>query len=192
VKGSIVDRRLWFVGAFALVGVGLLISGLVLLRKPDPARAKAFPQAVLTDSGGAVGVKAGDLAPLFELRSDDGTLVRLADLRGKPVLINFFATWCPPCQEETPGIQETYSRLKERGLSVVSIDLQESSGLVSRFVSKYGVTFPVGIDASAAIARRYGVYGIPANFFLDPEGVIRFVDAALTPALIEQRLSTLW
>lgn len=182
------------VAILGMTGVGLLVAGLLLLREPAHVSAKTLPVAALLDASGGAPPKNGQLAPEFELREANGTVQRLSDFRGRPVLINFFATWCAPCRTETPGLQQSYEKLKDRGFVILSIDVdaRESNGKVAAFVDKYGLTFPVALDQSAAVSRRYGVYGIPANFFVDKAGYVRFFSNSVTPEIIEQWLQSLW
>ena len=110
-------------------------------------------------------------APDFELRTPDDRTIRLADFKGKVVLLNFWATWCDPCREEMPGMERLYRAYKDRGLVVlaVSIDSQGAS-VVTPFVKKFGLTFPIGLDPRMVVRERYGVWAVPSTFFIDRAG----------------------
>ena len=106
----------------------------------------------------------------------DGNPVRLADLRGRPVWINFWATWCPPCQEETPILRDLYAKYADDGLALVAISVQETTvDDVKAYVDRYGLDYTVGFDATSAIFHRYHAFGLPTQFFVDKDGVIQKV-----------------
>ena len=110
-------------------------------------------------------------APDFTLSTLSGASLRLAELRGKVVLLNFWATWCVPCRKEMPAIEALYQHYKDRGLEVLAISLDKlSTTVVEAFVKEVGVTYRVALDPSWATARTYGVRGLPATFLLDRAG----------------------
>jgi len=142
----------------------------------------------------AVGLKPGDLAPELEATLEDGSTyhltdldgnpIRLEDLRGKAVWINFFATWCPPCQSETPVMREMSERYKDRGLELVAVSVQETQPAdIQAYADKYELEYTIGFDGSGRIFRGYKVYALPTQFFIDPNGVIR--DVAQGPLTVE-------
>lgn len=164
-------------GAFfaVLVVVGLLVWGL-----------RPVPRAPLT-----VGTQVGQLAPDFKLQRLDGNgSIRLWSLRGHPVWINFFASWCPPCQAEAPDLAATAQH--SPGLYVVGIDLTGSETAITNvdaFVRRYGIGYPVLLDPNNVVANRFGVQYIPTSFFVDSQGVIQAeVSLPLYPALIRKYL----
>jgi thiol-disulfide isomerase/thioredoxin len=120
-------------------------------------------------------VKAADgsPAPLLDL---DGKPVQLADLRGKVVWINFWASWCPPCQSETPILRDLADRYRDRGLVVVGISVQESSvDNVRAYAQKYQLGYTIAADVTGAVYAAYRLNGIPSHFFIGPEGAIRSI-----------------
>jgi thiol-disulfide isomerase/thioredoxin len=120
-------------------------------------------------------VKAADgsPAPLLDL---DGKPVQLADLRGKVVWINFWASWCPPCQSETPILRDLADRYRDRGLVVVGISVQESSvDNVRAYAQKYQLGYTIAADVTGAVYSAYRLNGIPSHFFIGPEGAIRSI-----------------
>jgi thiol-disulfide isomerase/thioredoxin len=146
------------------------------------------------------GLKPGDVAPEFEATLDDGSTyqltdldgqpIRLADLRGKAVWVNFWASWCPPCQQETPIIRELADRYRDAGLVVVAIAVQETEPAdIRAYAERYDLDYTIGFDASGHIFRRYRVFGLPTQFFIKPDGVIasvgKTVDEASAIAAIE-------
>jgi len=114
-------------------------------------------------------------APDFLLETLGGSTLRLSDLQGKAVLINFWATWCQPCRSEVPHLVAAYDRYRQEGLEIVAVNLQEDEGTISRFVQEFGLQFPVVIDRSGDVADKYRVIGIPTSFFIDRSGVVRSI-----------------
>ncbi len=141
--------------------------------------------------GSTQGVEAGNLAPDFQLQSLDGQTVSLGNLLGKPVLINFWATWCPPCRSEMPYIQEIYEEWTDKGLVVLAINIGESSSTVEDFMQSQNLSFTVLLDTKQDVAQRYNITGIPATFFIDKDGIIqdKVIGAFQNKTQIENRLS---
>ena len=105
-----------------------------------------------------------------------GHPVRLADLRGRPVWISFWASWCPPCQAETPVLRDTFTAYRSRGLALVAISVQESTiDDVRAYAAKYGLEYTVAADLAGDVFHRYRIYGLPTQIFLDANGIIRAV-----------------
>jgi peroxiredoxin len=119
------------------------------------------------------GWQIGNLAPDFSLVNPDGKLVSLADFRGQPVLVNFWATWCPSCQLEMPFLQQVNDTWKDKGLIMLAIDSGESPAKVKEFFASKGLSLPVLFDFTGSTSDRYGVSAIPTTFFIDMTGVIR-------------------
>ena len=149
-----------------------------------------------------VGLRPGDRAPEFEVTQADGTVfrltdlagnpIRLEDLRGKAVWVNFWATWCPPCQFETPILRDSYEAYRERGLVLVAIDVQETTEVAAGYASRYGLRYPIGADVSGDIFHAYRVYALPTQFFIDPDGIIRdVVNGPLTLANAASRIEAI-
>ncbi len=115
----------------------------------------------------------GAPAPEVALKDLQGKEVRLSDLRGKIVLLNFWATWCKPCKEEMPAMQASYDKLRGQGFVVLAINELEDEGKVAEYIRQYGHTFPVLMDHDNRVANRYGVFGLPASFVVDRQGIVR-------------------
>ncbi len=116
----------------------------------------------------------------FTVPSPGGQPVRLADFRGRVVFVNFWATWCPPCRDEMPGMERLSRRFKDRGLVVlaISVDADGASAVVP-FVREQGLTYPIGLDPAMAVAGRYGVRALPSSFLVDRHG--HLVGSAVGP-----------
>ena len=162
-----------------------------------PGLGPAFYQLSAVTQGLAVGQLAPELAgenggqpvQLFDL---DGHLVTLVSLRGHPVWINFWATWCPPCQRETPVLRATYEAHKAAGLVLLAIDVQEEAGSVRKYATTYGLTYTIGLDVTGAVFRAYRIFGLPSQYFIDRTGVIRGrYFGPLTRDLAEQQLKAI-
>jgi len=137
------------------------------------------------------GTKVGNLAPSFQLQNVDGQTVSLSNLRQKPVLINFWATWCGYCIDEMPYIQEIYEEWSDKGLVVLGINMGENSSTVAAFMQNYNLSFIVLLDTKQDVAQRYNITGIPATFFIDKDGIIQAtkIGAFRDKAEIETSLS---
>lgn len=111
-------------------------------------------------------------APDFALKTLAGVAFSLREARGKPVVLNFWATWCGPCQRELPTLQAATERYGDRVL-IIGVDQGEEAATVQAYVDKLGLTFPIPMDAEFAVSELYNVRGLPTTFFIDPDGVIR-------------------
>lgn len=152
------------------------------------------PSTQITFGGKASGVapKVGATAPEFTLSSLDGKSVSLSSYRGKVVLLNFFATWCPPCRAEMPDLQATYKELKDKGFEIIAVDLQEDQATVSGYAKSLGLSFTVLLDKNADVFGQYHITGLPTSYFIDREGVVReFTIGGLNKKLILQKLEKL-
>ncbi len=142
------------------IGVVLLVvggAGIALLRTLPPA-----------------GARVGQAAPDFAVPGLAGGTVALADYRGRPVVINFLATWCGPCWRELPDFDEAAEKYQDRGLVVVGVAVRDSRDSVQRLASNLGLAFPIGLDPGGAVAvERYRITGMPVTVFVDRHGVIR-------------------
>jgi peroxiredoxin len=154
------------------------------------------PQATqfVLDPGGAIGVRPGQIAPELQVTRPDGSFfqltdlsgkpVRLADLRGKAVWLNFWASWCPPCQSETPVLRDLAARYADRGLVVIGVSVQEASAdNVAAYAARYQLGYTIAADVTGEIYRLYHPPGLPTSIFIGPEGAVRsFVLAPLSEA----------
>lgn len=138
-----------------------------------------------TSPPGAPQVRArvGTIAPDFELKDiNTGQLVKLSELRGRPVWVNFWATWCPPCAEEMPEMQKLYDQYRHSDLALLGVDVQESETSVRNFTTNGNFTWTFLLDTDGSVVDRYMVGGLPTHFFIDKTGTIRAIYAgALSP-----------
>ena len=126
---------------------------------------------------GAAGFETRAASPAPELKAHDltGASRTLADYRGKVVLLNFWATWCPPCQREMPSLERLRTRMAGRPLEIVAISSAETPDEVSAYLSKMKLGFPVLLDTDSSNTRRWKVFALPTTFVLDAEGRVRHV-----------------
>jgi thiol-disulfide isomerase/thioredoxin len=109
--------------------------------------------------------------------------VQLAALRGRAVWVSFWASWCPPCQAETPTLRAMDEQYRDRGLSLVAVQVQQTVDDGRAYAQRYGLTYTIGEDVSGAVFRAYHVYALPTQFFIDPDGIIvAVVNGPLTEA----------
>ncbi|HEV8438373.1 MAG TPA: TlpA disulfide reductase family protein [Methylomirabilota bacterium] len=110
-------------------------------------------------------------AKAFRVATPDNRELRLSDFKGKVVFLNFWATWCKPCEEEMPSMERLHQRFKEQGLVVVAISEDaDGASVVGPYLKKRNLTFPVGLDPKMSVAGLYGVWAIPSTFIIDKNG----------------------
>jgi peroxiredoxin len=132
--------------------------------------------------------RVGSAAPEVDLVSL-GKRVTFAAYRGKPMWVNFFATWCPPCKEELPEIERRYQRFHARGLVVLGVDQQETPKLIRPFIAHFGLRYPVVIDDGQG-AITYDLIALPTSVFIDRGGVVRFIQIGeMSPLLMDTALA---
>jgi peroxiredoxin len=149
----------------------------------DLAPGARAPELAGTDSNGGT-------VPLVDL---SGEPVRLEDYHGRVLWINFFATWCPPCQTETPILRDAYDEYRDEGLELLAISVQESSpDDVRRYADTYELEYAIGFDATSAVFKAYRAFGLPTQVFIDRGGIVRAVHRGpLTSAQVEGILAPL-
>jgi len=159
------------IGAIALASLAALLWPL--LNKPATVTDAGVIRAQI-EADGAAG-RIGAPAPDFEWTSLDGQTLRLSTYRGKVVVVNFWATWCPPCREEMPALQRVAA--SERDIVVLEVDLMEPGDKARSFLDSLGLDRlqPV-LDGDGATTRRFGVLSLPSTFFIDKTGVIRHLE----------------
>lgn len=152
-------------GAAALVVA--IVVGLLWLGMNQSARPAS------SDSQGPA--LQGFAAPGFELEDLAGHSVALDDYAGQVVIVNLWATWCPPCRLEMPGLNEFYESHKDQGLVVLAVNAQEEESKVAGFIEEMGFAFPVLLDGQGQVINRYDVRSFPTTFIIDRDGIIQYV-----------------
>ncbi|MGQ9547996.1 MAG: TlpA family protein disulfide reductase [Roseiflexus sp.] len=165
------SRRMWdlllvmaLLSGGAFIWATRIVPGVsVTVSAPEPAA--ALQPAPLV----------GHPAPGFTLSAIDGSQVALDDLRGQVVLINLWATWCPPCRAEMPAIQQAYERFRDQGFVVLAVNQREDATKVVAYMNEQRLTFPALLDSDAWVGAAYQVRVLPSSFFIDRRGIIRAV-----------------
>lgn len=189
-------RSYWNVVLFVAV---LLLGGALVLYYQIMTGAIALPTGPrplatgeeIDDSLASSGLAPGQQAPEFTLQTLEGDPVSLSELRGQQVLINFWATWCPPCRREMPAMERAYKRHQDAGFVVLAVNVQESEETIRPFVEEMGVTFPIVLDESGVVMRQYKVTALPSSFFVDRRGAIHVrrigeIDEAFIEGTLEE------
>jgi peroxiredoxin len=135
----------------------------------------------------------GHPAPDFTLQTLEGESLTLSDLRGQAVVLNFWATWCPPCQAEMPELQAAYDEYGDKGLVVLGVNQAEDKATVHAFLNERKLTFPVVLDSQYEASQLYQVNSLPTTFFIDRDGVIReIVIGQMNAALLKQQIRSIY
>ena len=188
-RSAIAAGLLAGVGVAAILLIGLLALAPEPAAPPTPAPsialASATPPAGATapstapTASGSTGAPAGSgfhvgqPAPALVVPQVGGGSIDLATLKGKPVWVNFMATWCPPCQDEFPLMSGFAARYAGTGLVVLAIDVREDEGTVAGFAQRLNATFPLGLDTDGSASGRWGAIALPVHFWIDAEGIVR-------------------
>lgn len=183
-QGAATGRRvpvgmlLWFVPVIGL----LLVIGIQTIRKQQPESITA-------------GLARGErpAAPAFSLPRFDGGTLTLASLRGKYVLVNFWASWCVPCRDEAPLLERAWRQYRDRGLVVVGVNIQDLEPEARKFIAQFKVSYPNVRDRDGRVSRAYGTTGVPETFFIDRDGrvVRKFPGAAIEWRIWQEGLDAL-
>jgi cytochrome c biogenesis protein CcmG, thiol:disulfide interchange protein DsbE len=131
-------------------------------------------------------------APDFALTTFEGDTFRLSDLRGKVVVLNFWASWCGPCRDEAPTLQSLWERYREQGVIVVGVDYADTESGARKFIEEFGITYPNGPDMGTRIADEYNIQGVPETFVINQQGnVVQFIIAPVQPGQVDATIDRL-
>ena len=145
------------------------------IKQTSPAILLALIALVsLTFSSTASAVKVKQTAPDFTLESNKGTNIRLKDLRGIVVMINFWATWCAPCRKELPLLNSLYNKYKSKGFVLLGVNIDDKSELAKKMIKELKINFPVLFDKTQSTSETYDLQAMPSTFIVDKNGIIRF------------------
>jgi peroxiredoxin len=183
-------------GALAFIGAAVLIvylaAGRPVPQRTDAPTSALPPQAypLATPPGEIItrGLGQGARAPDFSAPRFDGGTLRLTDLRGKAVVMNFFASWCPPCRAEARDLETTFRKYRDRGIVFLGVNIEQDTWDDARaFLKEFGISYPAVRDERADIARKYQLYGLPTTYFIDKDGIIqsKFIGPFLGPEGLE-------
>ena len=157
---------------FSALLVIVLNAVLLIVSGCSTATPTAEPEVNADPTTPPIGLAVGYTAPELTITDLDGQEIRLSELRGKPVLVNFWAVWCGFCRIELPEMQEVYQEHKGDGFVILAIDVQEDPAQVKAFVDELGLTFPIIVDDTGVTTRAYRVRGLPTSYFIGPDGII--------------------
>jgi cytochrome c biogenesis protein CcmG, thiol:disulfide interchange protein DsbE len=133
--------------------------------------------------------RADGTAPELEFTTFEGETITLADLRGKGVVLNFWASWCDPCREEADLLEQNWRREEANGIIFLGLDYLDQEPAAKAYLAEFNVTYPNGPDLRSQVARRYGIKGVPETFFIDPEGKI--TDTVIGPIVNQRQMDQL-
>jgi peroxiredoxin len=143
-------------------------------------------------SGKIPAPQQGFLAPDFELKTPEGETIRLSGLRGQAVLVNLWATWCPPCRAEMQSIEKVYQEYKDEGFTVLAVNMtqQDKPSAIPLFIDEQGLTFPVLLDEAGEVADSYQMQSLPSSYFIRRDGVINevVIGGPMSEALLRTRI----
>jgi thiol-disulfide isomerase/thioredoxin len=178
-KKTEIDPRLIIFGSIALIIVAV---GLMIVTRDDHSTA-----AQTTNTASVKTV------PDFTLAGLEDSKISLSDFRGHYVLLNFWATWCPPCQAELPELQAYYTAYRSKGFILLGIDVQEDPTTVSTFLQQRGFDFPVGVDTTGAVHASFGTNSLPLSVLVGPNGELikMWRPGAITRSMLEQDVTPL-
>lgn len=167
----------------------IIVAALALVLMAAPNTALAQEQAEIEAT---TLIKQGDKAPDFTVEMVDGQKVTLSSLKGKVVMINFWATWCPPCREEFKRMQkDVVDRFKGKDFALLAISRGEKKATVDQFRDKQGYTFPMGLDPTQEIYKKYASNYIPRNFIVGKDGKVIYVSVGYSPDEFENMLKAI-
>lgn len=148
--------------------------------------------AEATTAGKIPTPRKGFLAPDFSLETLEGGTISLSELRGRPVLINLWTSWCPPCRAEMPAMQKVYVAYQEKGFLILAVNITNQDKLADAvaFSETHGLTFPILLDVDGNVSRLYQLRSLPTSFFVDPQGIIKevIIGGPMSEALLRIRI----
>jgi cytochrome c biogenesis protein CcmG/thiol:disulfide interchange protein DsbE len=133
--------------------------------------------------------RADGSAPELEFTTFEGETITLADLRGKGIVLNFWASWCDPCRDEADLLEQNWRREEANGIVFLGLDYLDQEPAAKAYLAEFNITYPNGPDLRSQVARRYGIKGVPETFFIDPEGKI--TDIVIGPIANQRQMDQL-
>jgi peroxiredoxin len=129
----------------------------------------------------------GEEAPDFVLKDLEGNEYKLSDYRGKGVFLNFWGTWCEPCKDEMPYMQNQYKKYKDEGVEIIAINVGETKIAIENFAKQYNLSFPIVVDESGEVQKAYGIFPLPATYLINSDGIIvDYIESTMTEEMVQQ------
>lgn len=177
------SSRKWILLSITILIIG---AGWIWITRAEPGSSDEMESSI---------PYVGFEAPDFSLQTINGELVTLSELRGQPVLLNFWASWCPPCRAEMPEIEDVYNDFRDQGFVVLAVNAtnQDNPSLAIAFTEEHNLTFPILLDADGSVSQRYRVHSLPTSFFIDRFGNIQevIIGGPMAEALLRIRTENL-
>lgn len=181
------SKRSWII-----LGGGVPILALIALLAWASIRSGGNPGGLAVNSNLVEAEINAGAARDFELELIGGGFLKLSDLRGKVVMVDFWASWCPPCRVEAPALVKVYREFQGQPVEFVGVALWDNVGDAEVYLRQEGVTYPNGFDANGVIAIDYGVRGIPEKYFIDRDGtLVKKLSGPLTEAVLRDTINEL-
>lgn len=190
VARAVLDHpRLRQAGLAALLGIAILGSVFLIERGRRPTEAT---QITAPGVAGAVAPRVGQPATDFQVAGADGQMISLSQFKGRPVWINFWASWCAPCRAEFPDMDAVYRRHQDQGLVLLAISFAEPPQDVQAYLARARPSFTIGVDPPGTVAGQYRVMGLPTHVFIDAEGIVRDIRVGpMNQELMQEKLATI-
>src|SRR5690625_2336150 len=180
----------WIIIIALIVVAGWAVSDFIMSNdEKKQSTSESESEATTIESESETGLEKGDVAPDFELKTVDGETVQLSDLRGEKVLLNFWATWCPPCRAEMPDMQKYHEEYDDGVILAVNLaETEQSIGQVEDFLEEYGITFQILLDESTEVSSIYDAFALPTSYLINKDGTIymKAIGAINYDFLVEQ------
>ena len=159
---------------------------------PRSLAAAVLALVLLAPAGASAAVRAGDPEPALTFPTATGKTLALASYKGRPVYLNFFATWCPPCNSEAPSVGKLAAQYAKRGLAVIGVDELESATKAQSFITQYHLAYPAVLDADGGALRAFGGFGLPVHIFIGRSGTVKLVHIGeMSPPEIEAAIKSI-
>jgi len=187
-----INQLLWIL----LLIIIILISIIAVIDLAVHAKSAAVGQTIVnrtdTRNDSKVGTKIGFAAPDFTLQTVDGRQVSLSDYRGKPVILNFWASWCGPCRYEVPSFKSFHDKYENEGISILAVNTQDNPDSALAYAKADGLKFTIPVDPQGKVSSLYNIRGLPTTYFIDENGIITSIKIGpfMFMEEIEERLNS--
>lgn len=169
------------------IGVGVILLGFAAIYAIPKTDASS---SVQEDEYSSVPIPVEYPAPELALATVQGEAQTLADYQGQVVLVNLWATWCPPCKEELPVLEQFYEDHVDEGFVIIGIDFGESADVVDAFIKTTNLTYPIWVDEASEAGRAFNSYSLPASFVIDRDGTVRLAwTGAISQSMLEKHVT---